>query len=395
MDTITTPAAVQSPPETSVIHNAHVSLTERSPASVVNLVQYDDTLPIVAVALRANNLPYTVPSGAAVNIRMKKPDGTYVYNPACGLSNDRQTVYIAVTVQMTVCSGRLAPVVEVVIDGGVAATGFFILDIDPNPIPEDAIASTDEYKTIQQLAAEVNQAAQIVTDNLPGIQYIQQNADTITAVAQNSENITAVGQSIDNVNAVGTNIADVQTAAQNIEAIQKAPTAAENAAASATLSESWAVGGTGTREGEDTNNAQYWCNQAQTIAKTALIDLVYPVGSIYISANNVSPQTFLGGTWQPVSQGRFLLGVDDSHAAGSTGGSFSHVQTAAEVGPHAHGMKGSTSTTANAIYGGYLISSAAAYDYWISGMQTVNESGAQAMDITNPYLAVYMWQRTA
>ena len=39
-----------------------------------------------------------------------------------------------------------------------------------NPtMPEDAIASTDEYKTIQRLAAEVNQAAQIVTDNLPGI----------------------------------------------------------------------------------------------------------------------------------------------------------------------------------------------------------------------------------
>lgn len=38
------------------------------------------------------------------------------------------------------------------------------------------------------------------------------------------------------------------------------------AAASATLAESWAVGGTGTREGENTNNAQYWAQQAQSIA---------------------------------------------------------------------------------------------------------------------------------
>lgn len=270
MDTITTPAAVQSPPETSIQHSAQVSLTSRSPASVVHLVQYDATVPIIAVALTANGQPYTVPSGAAVNVRLAKPDGTYVYNPAYGLSDDSQTAYIAVTVQMTVCSGRLAPVVEVVIDGGVAATGFFILDIDHNPIPEDAIASTDEYQTIQQLAAQVQAAAKIVSDNEVGIQYIADNHEEISSVAANGESITTVGQSIGNVNAVATNIADVQTAAQSIEAIQKAPTAATNAAASATLAESWAVGGTGTREGENTNNAQYWAGQAQTIAQGAL-----------------------------------------------------------------------------------------------------------------------------
>lgn len=42
------------------------------------------------------------------------------------------------------------------------------------------------------------------------------------------------------------------------------------AAASATLSESWAVGGTGTREGEDTNNSRYWAEQAQQVSQGAL-----------------------------------------------------------------------------------------------------------------------------
>lgn len=270
MDTITTPSVAQSPPASTIQHTAQVSLTSRYPASVVHLVQYDTDVPIIAVALTANGQPYTVPSGAAVNVRLAKPDGTYVYNPAYGLSEDRQTVYIAVTVQMTVCSGKISPVVEVVVDGGTAATGFFVLDIDPNPIPEDAIASTDEYKTIQQLAAEVTVAAQILTDNLPGIQYIQQNADTITAVAQNSENITAVGENIGNVNSVAQNLTPIQTAAANISAIQAAPTAASDAAASATLSQSWAVGGTGTRPGENTNNAEYWAQQAQAVAQGQL-----------------------------------------------------------------------------------------------------------------------------
>lgn len=50
------------------------------------------------------------------------------------------------------------------------------------------------------------------------------------------------------------------------EQVAQVLASAQAAAASATLSESWAVGGTGTREGENTNNAQYWAQQAQSIA---------------------------------------------------------------------------------------------------------------------------------
>lgn len=45
---------------------------------------------------------------------------------------------------------------------------------------------------------------------------------------------------------------------------------AQAAAASATLAESWAVGGTGTRPGEDTDNAEYWAEQAQQVSQGAL-----------------------------------------------------------------------------------------------------------------------------
>lgn len=230
MDMITTAAIAFTPPDTSVVHNAQVSLTDRSPASVVHLVQYDTTVPIVAVALVANGQPYTVPSGAAVNVRMRKPDGTYVYNPALGLSENAQTAYIAVTLQMTAVYGKASPIVEVVVAGNVAATGFFVVDIDENPIPESAIESTDEYKTIQELAAEVTQAAQILTNNQAAIEFI----------------------------------------GENVSAIEAAPAAAQNAAASAVLSQSWAEGGTGTRNGEDTNNAKYWAGQAQSVAQGQL-----------------------------------------------------------------------------------------------------------------------------
>ena len=58
--------------------------------------------------------------------------------------------------------------------------------------------------------------------------------------------------------------------AQALTNAQAAAGSATAAAASATLSESWAVGGTGTREGEDTNNAEYWAEQAEAAAGSAV-----------------------------------------------------------------------------------------------------------------------------
>lgn len=54
--------------------------------------------------------------------------------------------------------------------------------------------------------------------------------------------------------------------AQTLANAQAAAASVSESAANATLAESWAVGGTGTRPGEDTNNAQYWAQQAQSIA---------------------------------------------------------------------------------------------------------------------------------
>lgn len=46
--------------------------------------------------------------------------------------------------------------------------------------------------------------------------------------------------------------------------------AKDDAQASAILSQSWAVGGTGSRAGEDTNNSKYWAGQAQQSAQESL-----------------------------------------------------------------------------------------------------------------------------
>ena len=67
-----------------------------------------------------------------------------------------------------------------------------------------------------------------------------------------------------------------------------------------------------------------------------LLNKVYPVGSIYMSAVNVSPASFLGGTWQAIEQGRMLMAAGSSWQAGTTGGAAYHALTVQEMPAHDH-----------------------------------------------------------
>ena len=67
-----------------------------------------------------------------------------------------------------------------------------------------------------------------------------------------------------------------------------------------------------------------------------LLNKVYPVGSIYMSAVNVSPASFLGGTWQAIEQGGMLMAAGSSWQAGTTGGAAYHTLTIAELPAHDH-----------------------------------------------------------
>lgn len=223
-------AANYSPPATALIKATRADFDRRDVVQPVHLVQYDDTLPVLAVALYKGGQPWTLPPGADVNLRMDKKDGHYVYNPALGVSSDRATVYLAVTAQMTTGYGTFDPVVEVLAGGGVAGMAALRLEIDRNPVQEGMIESKDEYKTVQALAAEVAAAAKIVRDNEAGIQDVH----------------------------------------ENIEAIKAAPANATAAAASAKEARSWAVGDTGTRPGEGMDNAKYYAALAQQVSQGAV-----------------------------------------------------------------------------------------------------------------------------
>ncbi len=73
---------------------------------------------------------------------------------------------------------------------------------------------------------------------------------------------------------------------------------------------------------------------------SALIDKIYPIGSIYMSVNNVSPAEFLGGTWERFAAGRTLMGVDINNQkyneSEKTGGSETMTLEAKHMASHTH-----------------------------------------------------------
>lgn len=132
------------------------------------------------------------------------------------------------------------------------------------------------------------------------------------------------------------------------------------------------------------------------IDAAGIVDLVYPVGAIYISANSVDPGTlFSGTTWEQITDA-FLLAGGGDYTIGATGGEAEHEITIAEMPSHTHGWKGrqasslSSGSTPVALFG-----SDSADDQIALGRGPQAAGGSEPMSLMPPYLAVNIWKRTA
>lgn len=130
-------------------------------------------------------------------------------------------------------------------------------------------------------------------------------------------------------------------------------------------------------------------------------DRMYPVDSIYISTNSTSPASLYGGSWERYGKGRTLVSVDESDTdftAGKTGGSKTHNHNPGTLSAQVSlfgqntvvrrvsipSFKGDVRHIGD-INGGSFDSN------WGAAIVGHSDS-ASSME---PYVAVYVWRRTA
>ena len=125
-----------------------------------------------------------------------------------------------------------------------------------------------------------------------------------------------------------------------------------------------------------------------------ILEAVYPVGSIYMSVNSTSPATLFGGTWEAI-QGKFLLGAyGNIYKAGSTGGEAAHTLTESEMPNHKHSIWFPNDGGEQSAEIGYP-DTGSKNTYYAEASKTSGTGGGAAHNNMPPYLAVYIWKRTA
>lgn len=126
----------------------------------------------------------------------------------------------------------------------------------------------------------------------------------------------------------------------------------------------------------------------------SLLDLIYPVGSIYISVSSENPGTIFGGTWEAFATGKTLVGVDanddDFKVVENKGGSKTVILTKDQMPAHTHTLM--RSKTGGQTYTGTVFDSV---DGPYESVSTLSAGGGDAHDNMPPYITVYMWKRTA
>ena len=146
------------------------------------------------------------------------------------------------------------------------------------------------------------------------------------------------------------------------------------------------------------NGGQPALSDAKLMAmQKGLMQMVFPIGSIYITQEDINPSTILEfGTWERV-KGKVLVGLDendeDFNTIGKTGGEKTHTLIVDEMPPHDHKL-GTWYNSASGSWGNAGANSEGTYTE--DAITTSSIGGNQPHNNLQPYQVVgYMWIRTA
>ena len=135
-----------------------------------------------------------------------------------------------------------------------------------------------------------------------------------------------------------------------------------------------------------------------------ITNIIYPVGSIYITTNNQNPSEYLGGEWESFGEGKTLVGIDSSDSDFSTvektGGNKEikldnknmpqRVTISVKLTNNYSLLSGMKWTSANANKDDYFLST-------LRDFRAIGEDYEYEVPISvmQPYIVTYMWKRIA
>ncbi len=135
-----------------------------------------------------------------------------------------------------------------------------------------------------------------------------------------------------------------------------------------------------------------------------IFDLIYPIGSIYMSINSTNPSNLFGGTWVAWGTGRVPVGVNtsdsDFNTVEQTGGEKTHQLKTSEMPSHTHRLafsnSGALGDTDNGTGStGWKMKPTGTATANCYGVDCYGTGGDNPHNNLQPYITCYMWKRTA
>lgn len=80
-----------------------------------------------------------------------------------------------------------------------------------------------------------------------------------------------------------------------------------------------------------------------------LLEIIYPVGSMWISSINTSPAEIVGGSWTRIEDARFLMAGNGTRKAGEAGGANTITLTTNQIPAHSHSINAENSGSGGSI----------------------------------------------